>query len=109
MIAEHCPVCDRETCQREAMASSPLSGNIFPYFKAHNDCDSHRVDWRARALKSEDRISALRAWAKARIEECRAEEAKYGHHRLAIRVAVEAARERGVLQAVLRILDEGKS
>lgn len=63
MTEERCPVCDREACHREAMAGAPLSGNIFPYFEAHNDCDNHRVDWRARALEAEKKIQELEGFA----------------------------------------------
>lgn len=63
MTAERCPVCDRETCRREAVAGAPLSGNIFPYFEAHNDCENHRVDWRARAKKAEERMRVLEDFA----------------------------------------------
>lgn len=62
-------MCDRETCQREAMSRILRPGDIYPYFQAYNDCDSNKVDWRARALQAEERISALRARAESGISD----------------------------------------
>jgi len=56
--AERCPTCDREGCGYHERRDEPW---CLTKSRAHDDCDAHRVDWRARALAAEP---AAARWAK---------------------------------------------
>ena len=59
------------------------------------------------ALVFSDRVSDLRAWARSRIDQCRAQERKFGVYngKRLPQALIEAWTERLTLQAVLRILN----
>lgn len=73
-----CERCDREECQREAMAKAATGGAKWSTVEelesyraakvrrwiAESDCDDNAVDWRARALAAEQRTAEVERVAK---------------------------------------------
>lgn len=64
MTAERCPVCDRGTCPRETLRLriDPVINRNIAY-AAEYDCEMHRVDWRARAMRAEDGLRMIMSYS----------------------------------------------